>query len=132
MNTTQFLLIVGTALNVISIFGFSGAIGPTPEESIFGEIWHFGTGENVIHVLLGTGMLLGASLLSHSAKRISVMAIGILGILFGLYSAIGTVPKGVVIYNVGLENPTDTLLHLAIGIFALWASLRKPSIIAPL
>ena len=122
MNPKQFLMIGGGVLVVVALLGFLGVIGPTPETSIFGSTWWFDNGENWAHLIIGVVGIIAAYVLSASMQKPLVVVLGVVGILVGLYSLfISTNFLGA-----NLENPADSLLHLAVGAWALWTALRKP------
>ncbi len=106
---------------VVGVLGFLGIIGPTSAQSIFGANWWFDNGENWAHLLLGVVGLIAAFVLPAMAQKGLVLILGVFGVLVGVYSlAIG--PE---FFGANLENPADTVLHLAVGAWALWASLGK-------
>src|SRR3989344_2422416 len=121
MNPKQFLQIGGAILAVVGVLGFIGLIGPTSEQSIFGGAWYFDNAENWAHLVLGVVGVAAAYVLSAKYQKMLVMVLGVVGVLIGLYSLVG--------YNMllgaNLENPLDSILHLAVGGWALWAALRK-------
>ena len=120
MNPRQFLLLGGIVLILVGILGFAGIIGPAPEDSLFGNGWWFDNVENWAHLILGVAGLFAAFVFPRKARRILVILIGIIGVITGLYSLfISTNFLGA-----NLENPADTILHIAVGAWALWASLR--------
>ena len=53
-------------------------------------------------------------------QRSLVLLLGVVGILVALYSAL----VQEMFFGANLENPADTLLHLVVGGWALWASMR--------
>lgn len=122
-----FLQVGGIILVLIAILGYVGIIGPTPESSIFGTGWWFDNAENVAHLVLGVVALLAAVVLKNAMHQQWLVAIvGVLGILFGVYSLFGGIPEGTVFMGANLENPLDTVLHLVVGAWALVAAfLRK-------
>ncbi len=120
MNAKQFLQIGGVILMVVGILGFVGILGPTAEASIFGEGWWFDNGENWVHLIIGIVGVIAAYALSASSQRPLAMVLGILGVLIGIYSIFRADFLGA-----NLENPADTLLHLVVGVWALWASMKK-------
>ncbi len=123
MDPKQFLKIGGIVLVLVGLLGFFGLIGPTEESSIFGSAWWFDTAENWAHTVVGVVALIAAYCLkSASAQKNLVMLVGILGLFFGVYNLFSTNFLGA-----NLENPLDTILHFAVGIWALWAAMRKPN-----
>lgn len=120
MNPKQFLLIGGIILIIVAILGFFGVIGPTPERSIFGDFWWFDNGENWAHLSIGiVGVISGYSL-PTPAQRSLVVVLGVIALYFGIYNLFSTRFLGT-----NLERPADTILHLAIGVWALYASMGK-------
>lgn len=120
MNPKQFLLIGGLVLAVVGILGFVGVIGPTAEQSIFGSAWWFDNAENWAHLVLGIVALLAWKMLSASNQKMLVILVGVLGLLVGLYNFTSTSLLGA-----NLENPADLVLHLVVGLWALYAGLSK-------
>ena len=124
MNPRQFLIVGGVILLVVGVLGFLDIlIGPN--SSIFGTWWYFDTAENWAHTVLGIVALLAAFVLPGSLQKPLVMVVGVLGILVALWSIIGPVPEGKVLLGAMLQNPMDTILHLVVGAWALWASMQK-------
>ena len=108
---------------LVGLLGFFGLIGPTSDQSIFGEAWWFDNGENWAHTVLGVVALIAAfALKSESAQKNLVILVGVLGLFFAVYNIFSTTFLGA-----NLENPLDLILHLVIGVWALWAALRKPA-----
>jgi hypothetical protein len=120
-----FLKIGGAVLVLVALLGFFSVIGPTPADSIFGDAWYFDNGENWAHLILGVVGLIAAFTLSASMQKTLVMLLGIIGVLVGIYSIFSQSFLGA-----NLENPADTILHLAVGAWALYASMRKPKMMA--
>lgn len=121
-----FLQVGGVILVLVGILGYFGIIGPTPEQSLFGSAWYFDNGENIAHLVLGIVALGAAYMLKDANQQKWLVAIvGILGLLFGVYSLFGTIPDGVTFMGAVLQNPTDTVLHFVIGIWALIAAFKK-------
>ncbi|MHB8606267.1 MAG: hypothetical protein ACYDCK_13535 [Thermoplasmatota archaeon] len=125
---SQFLYVGGAILLVVGIVGFFGIIGPTPAQSIFGSTWYFDNPENYAHTVLGIVALAAAFALRGDergvvgVRRWLVFALGVVGILVGVYSI--ATPS---FLDANLENPADSLLHLAIGGWALAASIPGES-----
>ncbi len=122
MNPKQFLQIGGGVLVAVGVLGFF-LIGPTDQSSIFGSAWWFDNGENYAHLIIGIVGLIASFALAANSQKGLVMLLGIVGVLVGLYSLF----IGPSFLGANLENPADTILHLAVGAWALWASMRKQS-----
>lgn len=121
-----FLQIGGIILVVIAILGFLGVIGPTPESSLFGEYWWFDTAENLAHLILGIvalGVLYGVK--DEKTHKTVTMVVGVVGLLVGLYGFVSPILLGAM-----LQNPMDNILHLVVGAWALWASMKKPAMMS--
>lgn len=119
MNSKQFLQFGGAVLVLVSILGFVGVLGPTADKSIFGSSWWFDNAENWAHLVLGIVGLLASFALGAPQQKMLVKVLGVVGVLIGLYSIFTPAFLGA-----NLENPADTLLHLAVGGWALWASKK--------
>lgn len=120
MNPKQFLLWGGLILAVVGILGFVGVIGPTPEQSIFGSAWWFDNTENWAHLVLGIIALLAWKFLKAGNQKTLTLLVGVLALLVGVYNFASTSLLGA-----NLENPADMVLHLVVGVWALYAGLSK-------
>lgn len=124
MNPKQFLQIGGAVLLLVAILGFFGIIGPTPEDSIFGESWYFTTPENWAHLILGVVALIASVALKDAkAQMILVMAVGVLALAFGVINLFLSGDEMPNFYSANLENPADTILHFAVGIWAIASAM---------
>ena len=120
MNPKQFLQIGGVVLVVVGLLGFVGVIGPTSEASIFGSAWWFDNAENWAHLVIGVVALIAQAALGMQQQKMLVQVVGWVGVLVGLYSLV----IGPSFLGANLENPADTILHLVIGGWALWAARK--------
>lgn len=118
MNPKQFLQWGGAVLVLVGVLGFIGVLGPTAEKSVFGSAWWFDNAENWAHLVLGVVGLLASKYFAAPQQKQLVMLLGVVGVLIGLYSLFGKSE----LLGANLENPADSLLHLAVGAWALWAS----------
>ena len=115
-----FLKIGGVVLLLIGVLGFF-LIGPNEQTSIFGGFWVFTPGENWAHIVLGVVALVLAFGVKHEqVNKWVVAALGVVGVLVGLYSLL--ISK--MLLGASLENPADTLLHLVVGAWALYAAFK--------
>lgn len=115
-----FLQVGGAVLVVVGVLGMVGVIGPTPDRSLFGDFWWFDGAENVAHLVLGVAGLAAAYVFPAVYQRYLVIALGVLGVLVGVYNVASTQLLGA-----NLQSPADMVLHLAVGAWALYASFRK-------
>jgi len=122
LNPKQFLVWGGVILVVVGVLGFF-LIGPTAEQSIFGSGWWFDNAENWTHIVIGVVALLAAYTLPAAAQKTLAMVVGAVAVLIGLYSFIISQS----FLGANLENPADSLLHVVVGAWALYASMSKGS-----
>ncbi|MBI4225454.1 MAG: hypothetical protein HY617_03960 [Candidatus Sungbacteria bacterium] len=119
MNSKQFLILGGLVLVLVAVLGMVGVIGPTAEQSIFGPNWWFDAGENWAHLVLGVVALLAAFVLPAGMQKPLVILVGLLALVVGVYSA----AVSTMLLGANLENPADTVLHIAVGLWALLAAM---------
>lgn len=119
MNAKQFLQIGGVVLLLVGILGFIGVIGPTADQSIFGDFWWFDNGENWAHTILGIVALIASMSLGMGAQKMLTQLVGVLALFFGVYNFFSES-----FYGANLESPADLILHLVIAIWALWAAMQ--------
>jgi len=125
MNPKQFLQIGGAVLVLVGVLGYVGVIGPTAEDSIFGETWWFDNGENLAHTVLGLAAVVAAFVLPAVAQRYLVIAVGVLGIAVAVYNIVSEELLGS-----NLETPLDLILHVVVGAWALFAAFNKRAVAA--
>lgn len=105
---------------MVGLLGFFGLIGPTPSQSIFGSFWWFDNVENWAHLVLGIVGLVVAFALPVSLHKPVALLVGVLGIFFALYNLFSMSFLGA-----NLESPADMVLHLVVGVWALYSALNK-------
>ena len=127
MNPKQFLQWGGLILVLVGVLGFF-LIGPTAEDSIFGAAWWFDNPENWAHLVLGVVGLLAAFTFPANVQKPLVLVLGVVGVLVGLYSGF----VDTMFLRANLENPADTLLHIVVGAWALWAGMKKQEMASPM
>lgn len=113
-----FLQVGGVVLVLIAVLGAVGVIGPT-EQSLFGSFWWFDNAENVAHGVLGVAGLVAAFAFPALWQKYLVLALGVLAVVVGLYSLVGQT----MLLGANLENPADSVLHLVVGAWALYAAM---------
>ncbi len=119
MNSKQFLILGGIVLVLIAVLGMIGVIGPTSNQSMFGVAWWFDSAENWAHLVLGVVALIAAFALPSAIQKPLVIAVGLLALIVGLYSAF----YSTMLLGANLESPADTILHLGVGLWALIAAM---------
>lgn len=118
MNAKQFLQIGGAVLLLVGILGFVGVLGPTPDKSLFGDTWWFDNGENWAHTILGIVALAASMWFAPAMQKPLVIVVGLVALFFGIYNFFSDSFMGA-----NLEQHADTVLHLAVGAWALWAAM---------
>lgn len=119
-----FLMIGGVVLVLLGIVGYLNIF----TEASVPAFW-LDTPENVAHIGLGVIALAavyvpGLNTALAPYYRWIVALVGVIGIFFAVYGqflASGS-PNTFGIAN--LESPLDNLLHLVVGVWALWAAYR--------
>ena len=122
MNSKQFLIVGGIILVLVGVLGAYGPIGPTAADSIFGGTWYFDYWENVVHTILGVVALIAAFAFPRSIQKPLVVIVGLVALYFAAYSGFSSSDY----YGYAmLQQHADTALHVVVGVWALWAALRK-------
>ncbi len=116
-----FLTVGGVILVLLALAGFT-FLGPTEEASAAGSFFWLDNGENWAHLLLGVIGLLVAFVMpaNGSFQKWLVALLGVVGLLV---TVAGFVSNNFLGAN--LEMPSDNILHLVVGVWALWASFGK-------
>lgn len=121
-----FLSVGGVILVLVGVLGFIGVLGPTPEQSVFGNMWWFDNAENVAHTVIGVVALAAVYLMKDAGlQRTLVMVVGVVALLVGLYNLMGEV----MLLGANLESPMDLILHLVVGAWAIAASMQKKAVV---
>ena len=123
-----FLTYGGAILLVLGILGFVALSSPTAYPSFYLD-----SGENVAHTGLGIIALAivfvpGLNTIFAPYYRWIVILLGLLSLFFAVYGFVvagNPAPNTFGLAN--LENPFDNILHLVVGIWALYAAWRPSS-----
>ncbi len=126
MNPKQFLLIGGIILLLLGIVGYAGVFSDTK------SAFYLDTGENVAHTVLGIVAIAASYLLKDAnLQKWLVVVVGVVALFFGVYGFIvagNASPNTFGVSN--LESPADDILHLVVGIWALYAAFMGKSAVA--
>lgn len=126
LNPKQFLLIGGIILLLLGIVGYAGVFSDTK------SAFYLDTGENVAHTVLGIVAIAASYLLKDAnLQKWLVVVVGVVALFFGVYGFIvagNASPNTFGVSN--LESPADDILHLVVGIWALYAAFMGKSAVA--
>lgn len=113
-----FLTVGGVVLVLLGLLGFV-VIGPTPQQSLFGDFWWFDNPENVAHLVLGVVALLLVYVLKDvSLQKWVTVLVGALALVVGLLNLQG---NNYMLLGANLESPMDLVLHLLVGVWGIYA-----------
>lgn len=113
-----FLNVGGIVLVLLGLLGYV-VIGPTAQQSVFGDFWWFDSVENIAHLVLGVvALLLVYVLKDASLQKWVTVLVGALALVVGLLNFQG---NNYMVVGANLESPADLVLHLAVGVWGLYA-----------
>lgn len=123
MNPKKFLQIGGAVLVVFAVLGFF-----LNDPSTSPYLW-FDNAENWAHLVLGVvALLLSGSWAPADLQKWVTVVVGVVALYFavaGFAVAGNPEPNWYGITN--LEYPLDDLVHLVVGVWAIWAGLWPSS-----
>ncbi len=123
MYARLFLIIGGAVLLLLGLVGYAGIF--TKESTPW--FW-LDSGENLAHTFLGVVALAAVFVpgLNSALKPYYRAIVGLVGVIALFFAAYGFIQAGGVEPNTfgvaNLENPSDNVLHLVVGIVALAAA----------
>ena len=124
MNPKQFLQIGGAILVLLAVIGFL-------KPDLAGDLLNFDSAENWAHLVLGVVAIVLAPLAIGDLKKWVVVLVGVIGIATAVLGFMARGNPSPNFYGVAnLENPVDNVLHLVVGVWALWAAFNKQSSMA--
>ena len=110
----------GIILIAVGILGMIGVIGPTTN-SLFGDSWWFDQYENWAHLILGLVAIAALYVLPAKTQKPLVLIVGIVALFFVVWGFFVSSD----FYGAMLENPLDNILHLVVGVWGVWAGMKK-------
>jgi hypothetical protein len=121
MSVKQFLQVGGAILLVLGIVGY---LVP----NIGGQYLWFDNAENVAHTLLGVVALGLSTVPNDDLQKWVVVLVGIVALYFGVWGFVVAGNPTPNYYGVTNLETLDNIVHLVVGVWALWASLgNKPA-----
>ena len=109
----------GAILIILAIVGF---VAPR----IGGDYLFFDAAENWTHLVLGIVAFAASYWLPMPGQKGLAVIVGIVALYFALAGFLVTGRPAPNYFGVtNLENPLDNLVHLVVGIWALWAAFAK-------
>jgi uncharacterized membrane protein HdeD (DUF308 family) len=125
-----FLIVGGAVLLLLGIVGYLNVF----TESGTPDFW-LDNGENLAHTVLGIVALAavfvpGLNTALAPYYRAIVALVGVLALFFAVYGFLQPAGSGANPNTFGvanLENPSDNLLHLVVGVVAIAAAWMKPA-----
>ena len=119
MTPQKFLQFGGLILALLAVIGF---IKP----DLAGDFLNFDAAENWAHLILGVVALALAPLPIGNLKKWVVVLFGVVALVFGVLGFIVSGNPSPNFYGVvNFENPVDNVLHLVVGLWALFAAFNK-------
>ena len=115
-----FLKVGGIVLVLVGLLGFF-LTGPTAADSVLGSAWWFDSYENWAHLVLGVVALVLAFGVKHDGLNKWVTAlVGLFALVVAVWGFFDSNFLGA-----GLENPLDNILHIVVGVWALYAAFGQ-------
>lgn len=122
LRPTNVLRLGGAVLLLLGIIGATGITNSW-------EFFNLDLGENVAHIGLGVvGLAAGYGIKDERAHRALVAVLAVTGLAFGiggLFLPAGSFAKGNFLGLANLENPSDDVLHLVVGIWTAASALTS-------
>ena len=119
MNPKQFLQIGGVILILLAVIGYF-------KPDLAGDFLSFDANENWAHLALGIVAILLSPLPMIELQRWIVVLVGIVSIVIAVLGFLVRDYPSPNFYGVAnLENPVDNVLHLVVGLWALFAAFNK-------
>ncbi len=113
---STFLKVGGIVLVLLGLVGFFAFNTPN-------SVFWLDSGENWAHLVLGIVALIAAFALGEGMQKNLTVLVGLLGLVIGIWGFfLGSGPTGNFLGLVNLENPADNVLHLVVGVWALWSA----------
>ncbi len=105
---------------ILILLGILGILVPEID-----RIVTFWPGENWAHLILGVAALVVRYALPEGVQKVVVVLVGLLALYVGIagFAVAGRPAPNYL--GVNLDNPVDNILHLVVGVWALWAAYKK-------
>lgn len=123
MSSKKFLKWGGTILVLLAILGFF-----VPAFQQAGSAFYLGAAENWTHLILGLVALAAVAWLTDTQlQKWLVALVGVIALYFGIWGFVVAGNPAPNYLRVANLETADNLLHLVIGVWALWAAFGNKS-----
>ncbi len=119
MRTKQFLMIGGIILVVLALLGFVNFR--------IGDTLYFDSAENWAHLVLGVVALSAAYYANADMQRVLGYIFAVVALYFGIHGFILHSHDAPNYYGVTNLEYLDDVIHVVVGLWALWAVMEKKS-----
>ena len=120
MQIRRFTRFFSFLLFVIGILGLTGILGPSPEQSIFGQTWWFDPFTIWVFLVIGIFGFLVAYDLSIFFQRYYNVLLGLIGVFMSIVSISARETP-----LIHLEYPADSIFFMIMGAAALWNAVKN-------
>ncbi len=117
MRAKQFLMIGGVILLVLAVLGFVGFR--------LGDALYFDNAENYAHLVLGVVAIAAYYYGSEQIQKTLALIFGVVALYFGVHGLFLSQTDHPNYFGVTNLEYLDDILHLAIGVWGLWAGMDK-------
>ena len=117
MNSKQFLQVGGVILLLLGIIGY---VMP----NLIPGVLTFDAPENVAHTVLGVVALLASAGLPSTLQKPLVYIVAVVALFFGIAGFMVAGNPDPNFYNYTNFEMLDNLVHLVVGVWAIWAAMN--------
>ncbi len=120
MSTKFYLILAGAGAVGLGILGFVHILGPTPQDSVFGQQWWLNDTQNFLHLIIGISSICAGLFLPKLRQQGAVWLLGVISIIGAVVSLIFRH-----LLTVNLVEPVEEVLYFSVGNIGLWVLARE-------